>query len=325
MNFSGDILPHSTILARAKSNAGGNGYSFTDMFKAVAPIIRSADLAVCHQETVIAGPDNQGVQGYPSFIAPHQLAAAERNAGWDACDTASNHTADHGLDGIKTTIAALDSAGIRHTGSYASADSAQHLTVYDVHGVLVGHIAVTYGLNNGAPPTPWSVNRINIKAVQAQAHRLKQRGVDIVIVSVHDGIEQDQAPSADQRSVDAKIMQSKDIDLIIGAHAHVVQPIKRLADGRYIVYGVGNFLAMQSWTADADAPPSRDGIMVIPTFTRGSDGRYRITEMGYVPTFVRYDDDCIELAPSYSQARTKQVVNSLGAPVKDITARFSHS
>lgn len=319
VNFSGDILGHGHILDQARQDSDGSGYYFGRMFSGVQQVIRSSDLAICHQETVISGPGDNDVQGYPSFIAPHELAAAERAAGWDACDTASNHTADHGQDGVDTTLDALDAADVRHTGSYRSAAAAQKATVYDVRGVLVGHIAVTYGLNDGTPPHPFTVNLIDVDKIHAEAHRLKQAGVDIVVVSVHDGQEQDQTPTDEQVSVDARIMASPDVDLVAGAHAHVVQPIKRLPDGRYIVYGLGNLLAMQSWTSDDEAPPNRDGVIVIPTFTRGTDGRYRVTQLGYVPTFVRYDDNRAVLAPARSRARVREILNTYGAPVSDLT------
>ncbi|MGI8870184.1 MAG: CapA family protein [Mycobacteriales bacterium] len=322
MAFTGDMLGHSRILSQARSDAGGQGYNFARMLSGVAPVIRSADWAVCHQETAIAGPGDDGVQGYPEFLAPHQLAAAEKAAGWDACDTASNHTADVGQGGVDSTIRALDSVGIRHTGSYANQQSANRLTVYDVKGVLVGHIAATYGLNNGEPPHPWTVNLINVKRIQAEAGEMKKRGVDIVVVSIHEGIEQEQQPSSSEIGYDHALMRSPDIDLVVGAHAHVVQPIKELNDGRYIVYGLGNLLAMQSWTQDSDAPPNRDGIVMMPTFSRDKHGEYHITRMGYVPTFVRYDDNSVALAPGRSRERVRQIVSSNGASVTDLTDRY---
>lgn len=320
--FTGDVLSHRSILEQARADADGDGYSFAKMFAGVSPVVESADWAICHQETVIDGPDDSDVEAYPSFRAPHSLAADQKSAGWDACDTASNHTADHGQEGIDTTLQALDNAGIQHTGSYRSAAEAQQVTVYQIKGVHIGHIAVTYGLNAGAPPHPWSVNLVDVPRITSQARQLKQAGADIVVVSIHAGAEQQQQPSGDQIRWDEEIMLSPDVDLLIGAHAHVVQPIKRLDDGRYLVYGLGNLLALQSKAADA--PPNRDGIVVMPTFTRGADGTYRVSQLGYVPTFTQLTAGTIRvtLAPDASHQRVRKIVSQYGADVVDLTARF---
>lgn len=313
--FTGDMLASDKLLAQAQHDAGGSGYDFNPMLAQIAPILRKADWAICHQETPVSDND-KGVHGYPQFNAPYELAAAEHHAGYDACDTASNHTADLGAGGVDATLGTLDKYGIKHTGSARSEAEAARPTIYDVHGVKVGHLAYTYGLNGLKLPQPWMVNIINVGWIKAQAHRLKQAGADIVVVSVHDGIEQDQTPSADQIRIDNAIMQSPDVDLIVGAHAHVVQPIKKLSDGRWIVYGVGNFLAQQ----DNPTPTNRDGVIVEPTFT-DENGHYRITRMGYVPTYVNTPGDVVELAPEFSKKRTVTSLSAMGAPLVDLTPR----
>lgn len=319
--FTGDMLASDEMLNQAKQNAGGSGYDFNPMLSTVAPIISKADWAICHQETPVSDND-EGVRGYPTFNAPFELAQAERQAGYDACDTASNHTADLGDGGISATLGTLDKYGIRHTGSARTEAEAAHATIYDVKGVKVGHLAYTFGLNNGTHVSqPWMVNIIDVGRIKAQAHQLKQEGANIVVVSVHAGTEQDTTPNDDQLRVDDELMQSPDIDLIVGAHAHVVQPIKRLPDGRWIVYGVGNFLAQQTdgVTAAQPNPPNRDGVIVEPTFTRQAGGHYAITQMGYVPTFVDAPSDKVELAPAFSRQRTVASLSSMGAPLVDLT------
>lgn len=313
--FTGDMLASDDMLARAQHDAGGTGYDFNPMLAQIAPILRKADWAICHQETPISDND-KGVSGYPRFNAPFELAAAEHHAGYDACDTASNHTADLGEGGVDATLGTLDKYGIKHTGSARTEAEAARATIYNVRGVKVGHLAYTYGLNGLKLPEPWMANIINVGWIRAQAHTLKQDGADIVVVSIHDGTEQDQTPSADQVRIDNEIMQSPDVDLIVGAHAHVVQPIKKLSDGRWIVYGVGNFLAQQ----DNPTPANRDGVIVEPTFTL-QNGHYRITRMGYVPTFVDAPSDIVELAPATSKNRTVASLSAMGAPLVDLTPR----
>lgn len=317
--FSGDMLVSDDLRAQAARNATGGGFDFDPMLAEIAPVLRSADWAVCHQETPISA-DNQELAGWPRFNAPRELAAAERRAGFDACTTASNHTVDRGADGVKSTLDTLEKAGLRHTGSARSAAEAAKLTVYTVKGVRIGHSSYTYGTNGIAPPTRWAVNLIEPTRIRADAARLRAAGADFVIVSLHFGDEKVAEPSAYQRDVVDQVMRSRDVDLVIGHHAHVVQPIQRRPDGRWVVFGLGNLLAQQAlMPGEGTAPPHRDGVVVLVDLAESASGRYAVRRMGYVPTFVDAPSDVVRLAPPLSRKRTVRTLTSLGAPLVDRT------
>lgn len=93
------------------------------MFAGVKPVVSGADLAICHMETIY-GRDGGPFTGYPSFKSPPEVAAALKDAGYDSCSTASNHTLDDGADGVRRTLGAMDAVGLRHTGSARSAAEA---------------------------------------------------------------------------------------------------------------------------------------------------------------------------------------------------------
>jgi len=317
--FSGDMLVSDELRAQAARDAGGDGFDFTPMLADVAPIIRAADWAVCHQETPISA-DNSDLSGYPTFSAPFQLARAEKAAGYDSCTTASNHTVDKGLAGIRGTLDTFDEVGIRHVGSARSAAEAARWTIYQVRGVRIGHLAYAYGLNGFTAPTPWSVNLIDPARIRADAAAIRRAGAQFVVVSLHFGTEKVQAPSAYQREVVDAVMRSKDVDLIIGHHAHVVQPIQRRPDGRWVVFGLGNLLAQQAlMPGEGTAPPHRDGVIVRVTIAPAPGGRYAVRRVGYVPTFVQAPQDVVRLAPPFSRNRTSAVLRSMGAPITDDT------
>ncbi len=319
--FSGDMLVSDELRAQAARNAGGDGFDFAPMLREVTPIIRAADWAVCHQETPISA-DNSALSGYPAFSAPFQLATAEKAAGYDACTTASNHTVDKGTAGIKSTLDTFDRVGIRHVGSARSASEASRFTIYTVRGVRIGHLAYAYGLNGIPAPAPWSVNLIDPARIRADAAAIRAAGAQFVMVSLHFGTEKDQTPTAYQREVVDAVLRSPDVDLIIGHHAHVVQPIQHRPDGRWVVFGLGNLLAQQAlMPGEGTAPPHRDGVIVRVTIGAGSNGRYAVRRVGYVPTFVQAPQDVVELAPPASRARTTAVLRSMGAPVTDDTPR----
>src|SRR5829696_4992807 len=111
---SGDLLVHAPVASAA---ATATGYDFRPLLAPVRPIVRRADLALCHAETPIgAGPRS----GYPLFNAPPALATAVRWTGFDACSTASNHSLDRGARGVATTLRTLRRAGVRATGTARS-------------------------------------------------------------------------------------------------------------------------------------------------------------------------------------------------------------
>jgi hypothetical protein len=317
--FSGDMLVSDELRAQAGRDAGGDGFDFSPMLREVAPIIRAADWAVCHQETPISA-DNSALSGYPAFSAPYQLATAEKAAGYDACSTASNHTVDKGLGGIESTLDTFDRVGIKHAGSARSAAEARKFTIYTVRGVRIGHLAYAYGLNGIPAPTPWAVNLIDPARIRADAAAIRAAGARFVVVSLHFGTEKDQTPTAYQRQVADAVMRSPDVDLIIGHHAHVVQPVQRRPDGRWVVFGLGNLLAQQAlMPGEGTAPPHRDGVIVRVTIAARPDGHYAVRRVGYVPTFVQAPQDVVELAPPASRARTSAVLRSMGAPLTDDT------
>jgi hypothetical protein len=317
--FSGDMLVSDELRAQAARDAGGDGFDFTPMLAKVAPIIRAADWAVCHQETPISA-DNRVLSGWPSFSAPYQLAEGEKAAGYDACTTASNHTVDRGASGVKSTLDTLDRVGLRHVGSARSDAESRRLTVYEIKGVRVGHAAYAYGTNGIPPPAPWSVNLIDPPRIRSDAARLRTAGADFVVVSLHFGEEKVATPSAYQRQVVEQVLASKDVDLVIGHHAHVVQPVQRRPDGRWVLFGLGNLLAQQVIAPGESAtPPHRDGVIVRVTVGRGQSGRYAVRRVGYVPTFVDAPSDVVRLAPAFSRRRTAAVLTSLGARLVDDT------
>jgi poly-gamma-glutamate capsule biosynthesis protein CapA/YwtB (metallophosphatase superfamily) len=318
--FTGDMLVSDELRAQAARYARGHGFDFAPMLRTVAPIIRSADWAVCHQETAIS-PDNRLLAGWPSFSAPYQLAAAEKAAGYDSCTTASNHTFDHSAAGVRGTLDTFDRFGIQHVGSARTAAESHRLTIYTVRGVRIGHLAYTYGLNGDVRPAGWAVNLIDPARIRADARRIRTAGAQFVIVSLHFGTEQEQRPSAFQRQIVAQLMASPDVDLVIGHHAHVVQPIQRWRNGRWVIFGLGNFLAQQSVRPPALTPPHRDGVIVRVTIAPGPRGRYAVRQVGYIPTYVNAPLDVIQFAPPFSRARTVAALTAFGAPLVDDTPR----
>jgi len=143
------------------------------------------------------------------------------------------------------------------------------------------------------------------------AARARRAGAQVVIVSVHCCTEYVHDPTPTQRAVAATLLASPDVDLVLGHHAHVVQPIQRIGD-KWVAYGLGNHLAGQS------GAERNDSVLVRFTFTSGPDGRYRGTRVEAVPTLIRRDPDGVQVVPTTvghpSHQRVTEVLGRLAGP-----------
>jgi poly-gamma-glutamate synthesis protein (capsule biosynthesis protein) len=283
VEVNGDLLIHSPIYQRALALGGGRRYDFRPMLRAIRPRVSGAALALCHVETPMApGPPH----GYPVFNTPRGLARSIRATGWDACDTASNHTLDRGQVGVDSTIAALDKAGVHHTGSARSAKGARRIRMLRVRGVRIAYLAYTE-MTNGIPkPHPWSVNLARPRLILHDARRARRRGAQAVIVNLHWGTEYQSAPDAFQLALARRLTASKAITAVVGQHVHVVQPI-RWMHHKPVVFGEGNLLSNQ--TSACCPAASQDGLMALLRFVAGPRG-VRVKRVDYVPVWVRHPD-----------------------------------
>jgi poly-gamma-glutamate capsule biosynthesis protein CapA/YwtB (metallophosphatase superfamily) len=283
--FTGDILIHRGVWERAAADATGDApFDFRPMFRAVRPILSKADLAICHLETPLSADDTD-LSSYPVFATPHEVADAIAWAGYDGCSTASNHSIDDGATGVDATLRWLDRAGLRHAGTARNPQEANRITTYRVDGMRVAHLSYAFGFNGFTLDTAWRANRIVVPRILADAHRARRSGADLIVVSLHWGTEYRHDPIDWQQTVARTLTRSPDIDLIVGHHAHVVQPVTRV-NGKWVVYGLGNFLS--GMTDSLGTPAVEDGEIVLATVERLGK-HWKVTGISFVPTWVEVD------------------------------------
>ncbi|MEU5179873.1 CapA family protein [Streptomyces longwoodensis] len=248
---AGDILIHPEIVEQAAKDAkttgkGIEGLDFGPLLAGAKPVISKADLAICHMETPVGEPEGP-FEGYPEFLVPPQILTTLKDVGYDTCSTASNHSFDHGMKGVRNTLDAMDAVGLGHAGSARSREESQKINIREVNGVKVAHLA--YSWESFLNPTPkkesWAFNRINTDAIKKAETRARRQGAEVVILSLHWGLEHYNEPSVPQLDLARRITEETGIDLVIGHHAHVVQPIQKL-NGTWIAYGLGNEVARHS-------------------------------------------------------------------------------
>jgi len=289
---NGDLLWHNTVWMSAQAEAkrtgkGIDGFDFDPMFAALKPIISAADVAICHEEVPFSAKGGP-YKNYPVFAAPPQIATWIQSMGWDACTNASNHSVDAGVTGLFRTDTFLDQAGVAHVGTFRSAAERAVPVIYTTSsGVRVGIVSGTYGLNGFTLPSDqkWAVSFMTPDNILAQAKAARQAGADIVVVDMHDGNEYQVQPSAEQVSLAKTLTASDDVDLVIGEHVHVIQPITKV-NGKWVVYGMGNLVAQQLTTQ----PRTYEGMTVRFTFTGTLGSRYTVSKAEYIGTYVTNGD-----------------------------------
>ncbi|MFZ3567535.1 CapA family protein [Streptomyces sp. BH097] len=287
---AGDILIHPELTDQARKDAkatgkGEKGIDFGPMLAAVEPVISKADLAVCHFEPV-AGKPGGPFEGFPAFRVPPQIATTIKDVGYDTCSTASNHTLDHGAAGVTDTLNVLDRAGLKHTGSARSAAEAAKPLIIDVKGVKVAQLSYAFGFNGNELPKgkPWLANETDFDAIAAAEKRAREAGADVVILSIHWGREYHSDPSRSQLALGRRIAEKTGINLVIGHHAHVVQPMEKV-DGTWIAYGLGNQVARH----EVPTGLTEEGAIGWFEFSkRGGDWDVRAK---YVPTLTEIPPD----------------------------------
>ena len=282
---NGDFLIHSPVWLRARQNAGASGYDFAPMFKLIKPYVKGSDLALCHVETPMTP---RPPKGYPVFNTPPALAKAIASTGWDACDTASNHSLDLGQYGIDQTGYALGRQDVDHTGSFPSESAARRITMLKAKGFKVAYLAYTQVSNGQAKPHPWSLNMASAGKILADARKARRLGADIVIVNVHWGEEYQHEPSGAQKKLAGKVAASPLVTALIGQHVHVVQPIRRVR-GKLVVFGEGNLVSNQGASAGLPAA-SQDGYLALLRIRAVPGGTARLRRVDYVPVYVRHPD-----------------------------------
>ncbi|MFG2338440.1 CapA family protein [Streptomyces yangpuensis] len=288
---TGDIIPYPSIVQRAGDDAGKAGeYDFRKILAGVKPLVSAADLAICHHEIPYGRPGGP-YTGYPTFKAPHQLADALKDAGYDGCSTASNHTLDDGYEGLARTLEHLDRVGIPHVGSARRAEEAKAPALLSAGGAKVAQLSYTYGTNGIPlpPDKPWAVNLIDKDRIIADARAARAGGANVVVLSVHWGTEWQTAPDQQQTELAQALTASRsadglpDIDLIIGTHNHVPQPYEKI-NGTWVVFGMGDQVA-----SFVPADKLRGNQSSVPRFTfapaADRPGRWEVVKAEYLTQY----------------------------------------
>lgn len=239
---AGDLMQHTPQLTAALRSDGR--YDYSTSFQYVAPYFQDADLAIVNLETTLSyeGP----YSGYPAFCSPAAVADALRDMDIDVVAMANNHCCDKGGRGVRATCSILDSYGLNRVGVYCDSVDYELNRVCYLKRCNIRFAVVNYTYDTNGIPVPKGqvVNLIDTLAIARDLATIDRNEVDCVVAVMHWGYEYQRAAHPEQRRL-AAFLQRNGVDLIIGSHPHVVQPVERSVDGRLTFYSLGNFVSNQ--------------------------------------------------------------------------------
>ena len=244
MVMVGDALIHATVYMQAAKNANYNGYDFKPMLKYVKEITKDYDLGYYNQETILGG-EELGLSTYPLFNSPYEVGDAFIDAGFNLVSLATNHTIDKGEKGVLNSRSYWDKqTDVIAAGSYSSMEQRNEIVIKEKNDIKYGFLSYTTYTNGLVVPKgkEYLVNVYDEEQVKKDVESYRDK-VDLLIVAMHWGTEYVTYPTNSQKEI-ANYLASLDVDLIIGTHPHVIEPIEYI-DDTLVIYSLGNFISSQ--------------------------------------------------------------------------------
>lgn len=283
----GDTLCHKPLFNAAYDKETGI-YDFSYMFKYVEKYFDDSTIVIGNCESPMAG-EERGYSGYPTFNSPEHLAVDLQELGVDIMTTANNHTLDKGFSGLSSTLDFLDDAGIQHVGTSRNQDEQNTILFCDLNGIKTAFLSYTYGTNGIPIPKEkeFCVNRIEEKLMLHQINQAKTEGAELIVVSMHWGIEYQTTPNAEQERL-AELLIKNDVKIILGCHPHVLQPMKMVnvqtEEGEkqgLVLFSQGNFFSNQR-----DINTRNTAIFDIEVKKDAETGEVTVEKATYVPLYM---------------------------------------
>ena len=307
---TGDLLMHKPVFQSCWDDEAGD-WVFDCLFTHVAPYVQAADYAIANLETTLRGDNpTHPYQGNPQFNCPDGIAPATLNAGFDMLLTCNNHCYDTRKGGVVRTLEVLEETGLESLGTQKTKEDPDH-KVIEVNGIKVGMTCYTYETYDGMPDVP-SINAIRVQSdtygminsfnyaqldkfydeIGAQFEAMKDEGAEAIVVFMHWGEEYHLEPMDYQVEI-AQQLCDMGVDVIVGGHPHVVEPVDLLTSTldenhkTLIIYSTGNAVSNQRiHEMRMKSGHTEDGILFNFTLAKYMDGSVEIIETSCTPTWV---------------------------------------
>lgn len=280
----GDNLIHIEVVQSGKQEDGT--YSFDHLYDEIKDEIMAADIAVINQETILGGKA-LNYSGYPAFNSPTEIGDSLVEAGFDVMLHATNHTMDKGLKGVNNTFEHWDTyPDITILGINKTEEDRSKIPIVEINGIRIAMLNYTYGLNGYKVPNgmPYLVNMLDRKEMEKDIKKAHEEA-DFVIVYPHWGTEYVYKPIESQKDL-VDFFYELGVDLIIGSHPHVLQPVEWITSASehkmLVYYSLGNFLSYQK------EPARMLGGIAHVTITKDDTDTY-ISDAAITPIVTHYE------------------------------------
>ncbi|MDR0287930.1 MAG: CapA family protein [Clostridiales bacterium] len=306
---AGDIMFHTPQLISAY-NDQTKTYNFMNYFQYVKPYISAADYAVANLETTLAGTDTFEYTGSVVFNTPDSALDPIKDAGFDMLLLANNHIYDTKELGLLRTQQKVREYGFDYIGAREDQSEKSYM-IKDIKGIKIGFINYTYqsstqeagkvyinaiALKPETVPLLDSFDYDNKQAVYdevaARVTEMRNQGADIIILYIHWGNEYNLVEN-DHQDIMAQNFCDAGVDIIIGGHPHVEQPIKTVVstDGLHqtlCAYSLGNFISNQKREENLPLKTgaTEDGVMLTFNIRKLRSGETYVKSIDYIPTWV---------------------------------------
>ena len=310
----GDMLMHMPVINTGYDEETRT-YDLHAIFDYISDYTTSADLMVGNLETTLAGLDNgYKYSGYPQFNCPDSVVDAMKSAGFDVVLTANNHSYDTRTVGLNRTLQVIKDRQLQYLGTKLDAEEKDYV-IADCNGIQIGLLCYTYDTGTVDPETialngitltkedsklvnSFDYNELDVfyADVQENLAAMEKDGAEAVMLYIHWGEEYQLQANSSQKAI-AQRLCDLGVDVIVGGHPHVVQPVELLTNENdetkktLCLYSTGN--AVSNITRhDKNRPINcEDGMLFNVTFAKYSDGTVILESADIMPTWVDQMDE----------------------------------
>ncbi|MGN1406165.1 MAG: CapA family protein [Erysipelotrichaceae bacterium] len=246
--MGGDAVIHSSVYT---SNCIDGVYDFSYPLEEIKKLVQNYDLAYYNQETILGGKE-YGLSNYPEFNSPQEVGDGFVDAGFNLVSLATNHTMDwYNSKGDTLVVSSrnywldqYEKNGVISAGSYKSQEDKDNIVIGEVNNITYALLSYTFGTNGIYPSSSQSylVNYIDKEQIKNDVDKYRDK-VDVLMVAMHWGEEYLYSPTSYQQDL-ALYLADLDVDIVIGNHAHVLEPIEWI-DDTLVIYALGNIISGQ--------------------------------------------------------------------------------
>ncbi|MDR7855599.1 CapA family protein [Tissierella sp.] len=239
ISIVGDILMDGSV--RGQIDRNGIGYPW----EMVEGYFQDDDITIGNLETSITNGGTKWEEKQYNFRSDPKNLAAMKDASIDVVTLANNHTLDYGIDGFLDTLNHIDKGEIKRAGGGSNRKEAMEGVIIEKENIKFGILSFSrvvpdvkwYATSKG--PGIVGAYDSHIEGVVNQIIDMKKE-VDIVLVSIHWGVELSTSPRKEEMDLAKKLVDAG-ADIIMGHHPHVLQGIE-IYNGKPIFYSLGNFV-----------------------------------------------------------------------------------